>query len=451
MSQAIAPAAPTGLRVRTVEIEDPGDLISLLPTGSPADTLVWVRRGEGMVAWGTAARIDTGGEGRMLTADARLREVTRAAHVVDEVNLPGTGLVAFGSFAFDDEDPSGGTLVVPRVLVGRRSTPGGVRAWVTTVVVGDHVRSDDDETDDDATAAALHGARAPVREPHGVTWEQGTHSGEEWMARVAEAVGRIRSGEAAKLVLARDALATATDPLDVRALTGRFAKVYPMTWTFAVDGLVGATPELLVRRERGLVASRVLAGTIRRTGDDAADLAHAAALARSSKDLEEHELAVASLAEALEPFVASANVPEVPSVLHLPNVMHLATDVTAVLTPGDAGQTPDRAGALPSVLRLVAALHPTAAVGGTPTRVAVRLVHEIEEMPRGRYAGPVGWLGADGDGEFCIALRCGAIDAEDPRRIRVFAGCGIVAASDPQAELDETEAKLEPVREALRG
>lgn len=160
---------------------------------------------------------------------------------------------------------------------------------------------------------------------------------------------------------------------------------------------------------------------------------------------------MASLAEALEPFVASANVPEVPSVLHLPNVMHLATDVTAVLTPGDAGQTPDRAGALPSVLRLVAALHPTAAVGGTPTRVAVRLVHEIEEMPRGRYAGPVGWLGADGDGEFCIALRCGAIDAEDPRRIRVFAGCGIVAASDPQAELDETEAKLEPVREALRG
>lgn len=446
-------SATPALLVRTLEIEDPGDLLALLPSDGP-DTLVWLRRGEGMVAWGEAMRIDSGGEGRMLVADARLRELVRAARVVDEVNLPGTGLVAFGSFAFDDEDPSGGTLVVPEVLVGRRSTPGGVRAWVTTVVVDrDASRGGDDADDADgaaAAAAALTIERAPLREPRDVAWTPGTHSGASWMARVAEAVARIRRGEADKIVLARDACATASEPLDVRVLAARFADAYPMTWTFAVDGLVGATPELLVRRERGLVASRVLAGTIRRTGDDDADLAHAAALARSSKDLEEHEFAVASLAEALEPFVASANVPEVPSVLHLPNVMHLATDVTAVLAPGNAGETPDRTDALPSVLRLAAALHPTAAVGGTPTRVAVRLVQEIEGMARGRYAGPVGWLGADGDGEFCIALRCGAIDADHPRRIRVFAGCGIVAASNPQAELDETEAKFEPARDALR-
>ncbi|OJX93858.1 MAG: isochorismate synthase [Micrococcales bacterium 73-15] len=443
-SRALAPAR---VSVRTLEIDDPGDLLALLPDGGP-DTLVWLRRDEGMVAWGEAARIDTRGEGRMLTADARLRELAAASTVVDEVNLPGTGLVAFGSFAFDDEDPSGGTLVVPRVLVGRRQTPGGVRAWVTLVDAAEG--TDAGVGDDPGVTGALAGPRSPVREPRDVTWEPGAHSGEDWMARVADAVARIRRGDAAKIVLARDAVAVTSEPLDLRALTTRFARAYPTTWTFAVDSLVGATPELLVRRERGLVASRVLAGTIRRTGNDEADLAHAAALARSSKDLEEHELAVASLAEALEPFVASANVPEVPSVLHLPNVMHLATDVTAVLAPGDASDAPDRAGALPSVLRLAAALHPTAAVGGTPTRVAVSLVREIEGMPRGRYAGPVGWLGADGDGEFCIALRCGRIESDDPRRIRVFAGCGIVAASDPQSELDETEAKFEPVRQALR-
>ena len=102
-------------------------------------------------------------------------------------------------------------------------------------------------------------------------------------------------------------------------------------------------------------------------------------------------------------------------------------------------------------LLFAAALHPTAAVGGKPTAQAVRLVREIEEMDRGRYAGPVGWIGSDGDGEWCIALRCGALDPDDPRRIRLFAGCGIVAASDPSAELDETEAKLEPMRQALLG
>lgn len=417
------------LTVTTTQIPDPGDLVSLMP--SP-QAQVWVRRGEGFVAWGEAARLDTAGPARMHLADVWLRALAREAHVADAVRLPGTGLVAVGSFAFDDGDPAGGALVVPRVVVGRRNTPGGVRAWVTHI------------DPDGATPLPLDAAREPVRAPRDVTWSPGALSPNEWRATVADAVARIRAGEAAKVVLARDAWARSVDPLDVRALAARFTAAYPTTWTFAVDGLVGATPELLVRRERGLVASRVLAGTIRRTGDDAADLAHAATLARSSKDLEEHELAVASLAHALAPFVTTANVPEVPSVLHLPNVMHLATDVTGVLrtVPGEES---------PSVLRLAEALHPTAAVGGTPREVAVPLVRLLEGMDRGRYAGPVGWLGADGDGEYCIALRCGAIDRDDPRLIRVFAGCGIVAASDPRAELDETEAKLEPVRSVLRG
>jgi menaquinone-specific isochorismate synthase len=199
--------------------------------------------------------------------------------------------------------------------------------------------------------------------------------------------------------------------------------------------MFGASPEMLVRREKGLVTSRVLAGTIRRTGDDEHDLTLAATLARSSKDLEEHEYAVRSVTDALEPYCSSMTVPESPFVLHLPNVMHLATDVAGVVR--DSGAT---------VLELAAALHPSAAVGGTPTKVAVEMIAEIEGMDRGRYAGPVGWMDAHGDGEFAIALRSAEIDGN---RVRLFAGCGIVADSDPEAELAETQAKFVPVRDAL--
>jgi menaquinone-specific isochorismate synthase len=241
-------------------------------------------------------------------------------------------------------------------------------------------------------------------------------------------------------VLARDLVATAGGEIDVRWPLRRLAESYPMCWTFHVDGLFGATPEMLVRRERGLVTSRVLAGTIRRTGDDARDLALAATLARSSKDLEEHEYAVRSVADALAPHCSSMNVPEAPFVLHLPNVMHLATDVAGVIH--DAA---DPAG---TSLDLAEALHPSAAVGGTPTDVATALIGEIEGMERGRYAGPVGWMDATGDGEWGLALRSAELDGST---VRLFAGCGIVADSDPAAELAEAQAKFVPVRDSLSG
>jgi menaquinone-specific isochorismate synthase len=208
-----------------------------------------------------------------------------------------------------------------------------------------------------------------------------------------------------------------------------------MCWTFHVDGLFGATPELLVRRERGLVTSRILAGTIRRTGDERRDAELAGTLSRSSKDLEEHEYAVRSVADALEPHCSSMNVPEAPFVLHLPNVMHLATDVTGVVRDGV------------SSLELAAALHPSAAVGGTPREAAVALIAELEGMERGRYAAPVGWMDATGDGEWGIALRSAML--ESPTQVRLFAGCGVVGSSDPEDELAESNAKLIPVRDAL--
>jgi len=409
---------------RTVALPDPGPLLALLPDGDP---LAWVRRGEGLVAWGEALRVEVSGPGRFADAGRAWRALTKSAVVRDEVDVPGTGPVALASFSFSDDSPAGGVLVVPQTVVGHRDG----RWWVTTTTVDGALPAHDPLP-----------VSVGIGDPGQVTYADGARSGPQWIGVVAEAVRRIGGGTVDKVVLARDLEARAEHPVDARWLLQRLADRYPSCWTFAVDSLVGATPEMLVRRERGLVTSRVLAGTIQRTGDDDHDLALAASLARSSKDLEEHEYAVRSVADALRPHCSGTNVPESPFVLHLPNVMHLATDVTGVLAGrGDA--------AVPTALDLAAALHPSAAVCGTPTRDAAALIAELEGMDRDRYAGPVGWIDASGDGEFGIALRCARLDAGDPSRLRLFAGCGVVAGSDPEAELAESDAKLVPMRDAL--
>ncbi|WP_244963089.1 isochorismate synthase [Nocardioides dongkuii] len=414
------PADPpaAGIVARTVPL-DPAvadSLLDLLPADRP---VTWLRRGEGLVGWGVATEVRTSGPTRFADAAKWWSETVARADVRDEVQEPGTGLVSFGSFAFADE-PGDSVLVVPSIVVGRR----GGTAWLTTVGT--------DALDPAPDLALQEPAPAPV----GIRFADGAVNGEEWMSVVADAVARIEAGDLEKVVLARDLIATASAPIDVRWPLRRLTETYPMCWTFHVDGMFGATPEMLVRRERGLVTSRVLAGTIRRTGDDERDLALAATLARSSKDLEEHEYAVRSVADSLEPHCSSMNVPEAPFVLHLPNVMHLATDVNGVVH--DAATV--------SSLQLAEALHPSAAVGGTPTPVAVALIEEIEGMDRGRYAGPVGWMDASGDGEWGIALRSAAIE---DATVRLYAGCGIVADSDPEAELAEAQAKFVPVRDAL--
>jgi menaquinone-specific isochorismate synthase len=413
-------ASSAPLVVRTVELELPADasLVDLLPEDHP---VTWLRRGDGLVGCGVAAELRPSGPGRFDEANRWWRDLTARAIVRSDVDEPGSGLVAFGTFAFADE-PGDSTLVVPEVILGRR----GETAWLTTVSSVGGLDQLDRRLELATTPAA----------PVDVSFTDGALDGQQWMAVVAEAVDRINAGDLEKVVLARDLVATAAEPIDVRWPLHRLATDYPTCWTFHVDGMFGATPELLIRRERGLVTSRVLAGTIRRTGDDARDLALAARLARSSKDLEEHEYAVRSVAEALEPHCSSMNVPEAPFVLHLPNVMHLATDVAGVVHDS----------ATVTSLELAAALHPSAAVGGTPTPVATELISQIEGMDRGRYAGPVGWMDADGDGEWGIALRSGLISGAT---VRLYAGCGIVADSDPAAELAETQGKFVPVRDAL--
>ncbi|MFT7836321.1 isochorismate synthase [Saccharothrix sp. BKS2] len=405
-----APASRIGqrLRVRTAHAPDV-DLLGRLP--APTGALSWVRGGSGLVGWGEAARFETSGPDRFAAADRWWQAFTADLDVDDELGVPGSGPVAFASMAFDDH-PGHSVLVVPEVVVGRRDG----RAWVTTI--GDREPR----------------GTTPVRGPSRVRYADGELSVTAYREAVRAAVGRMRAGELDKVVLAHDLLAVADVEIDHRFLLRGLARRYPGCWVYAVDGLVGATPELLLRRTGRVVDSRVLAGTTW-PRDGASDEELAAALLSSPKDREEHGYAVASLVEALRPFCSTLSV-DGPSVLRLPNVSHLSSDVVG------------RLGGTPSLLALGAALHPTAAVGGTPRAGAVRVIRELEGLDRGRYAGPVGWIDANGDGELGIALRCARVEG---RTARLFAGCGLVAGSDPDTEVREAHAKMRPVREALEG
>jgi menaquinone-specific isochorismate synthase len=405
---------PERLIVRTVPVAEPGDLLSRFP--QPA-ALAWVRHGEGLVGWGEAARLTVGaGWDRFAVAERWLRGLLDSADVDDPIGVPGSGPVAFGSFTFDPA-AGGSVLVIPRAVLGRSRG----KAWFTTIGDG---------------SDPLVPARAETL-PGTMRWHDGSLSGTQWKRSVSAAVSRIRAGELSKVVLARDLRAITSEPIDTRVMLQRLAARYPDCYTFACAGLVGATPELLVRREGDRISSLVLGGTTPRRSEPEADAASGAALLASAKETEEHRYAVTSVTEALAPLCGSLTVAPRPSLLALANVQHLATWVTGRLA-GD-----------PSALALAAALHPTAAaVGGTPADRALRLIRELEQMDRGRYAGPVGWLDANGNGEFGIALRCAEIDGP---RARLFAGCGIVAGSDPDAELAETHAKFRPIQYALEG
>ncbi|MYR30808.1 isochorismate synthase [Nocardiopsis alba] len=420
-----AALTPPKLFVRTVPLRDRADgLVRRLPEGAP---LAWLTGDEGIVGWGEAARFDPepSPEGtpptditRFTTAARRFAELLEHAEVEDEVGLPGTGPVAFGTFAFAPTS-GGSALIVPRVIVGRREG----RSWLTTITdaPGDHPRE----------------LLWPVTEPRPVgpvDWRPGSLTDAVWMDTVASTVARIRSGELDKAVLARDTHAEAHSPIDVRVLLERLRTRFPGCFTFSVAGMVGATPELLLRLEGDEFTSLVLAGTRPRGVDEEDDHRLGREMMSSAKDVEEHGLAVDSLRAAMEPLTEELTVPAWPHLLKLANVQHLATRAHARMSPGVGA------------LEAVAALHPTAAVGGTPTETAMRLIAEVEGMDRGGYAGPVGWVDGAGNAEWGIALRGAHVEGS---RARLYAGCGIVAGSDPASELAETESKFRVMREAL--
>jgi menaquinone-specific isochorismate synthase len=414
------------LFARSVAIPDPGDLLGLLPQ---PDAVAWVNQGAGLAGWGEAARaVLPAGEDRFAAGEKWLPSLFDAADVDDQVRLRGSGPVAFGTFTFDASS-EGSVLIVPRILVGR---DGHGHAWLTTVTA---------ERDPDLRALGWppDPGALPAPSPGAVRWKDGSLPGPQWEQAVAEAVTAIRAGRLRKVVLAQDLFATAAETIDIRVLLRRLASRYPECFTFACDGMVGATPELLIRQNGRQVSALVLAGTTPRGDDPAQDEALGAALLASPKNTEEHSYAVASMREALGPLCDELDGQPRPGLIKLPNLQHLGTWVRGTLAAGGTSR---------SALGLAAAVHPTAAVAGTPTGTALELIRELEHMDRERYAGPVGWVDLDGNGEWGIALRCAQLSG---RTARLFAGCGIVAGSEPAAELAEAQVKFRPMRGVLEG
>ncbi|GAA4027129.1 chorismate-binding protein [Arthrobacter methylotrophus] len=424
------------------------------------DVLCWSRRENGLVGFGELARFTASGPDRFLEADIWWRHLVIEADITDPLELPGTGPVAFGSFAFSKTSAFESRLILPEIVVGIRDG----QSWLTQLTL------DDVELTEAGALAALAGWLSPaggsdVAHPTDsqllsfsglittttasqlgdgkVTLESGSLSETDWKQAVADGVAEIRTGKLEKLVLARDVVATLPDGVNASQVLRQLASRYRECWTYGVDGLVGATPEMLIQVEGRTAQARVLAGTLDRR--DAEGMAGSPmeyaerVLAGSEKQRHEHEIAIQSLTTQLAPFSEAMNAHSEPFILELPNVWHLASDVKAELA--------DIEGHVPTCLALINALHPTAAVCGTPTLVAGELIRELEHMDRGPYAGPVGWLDAAGNGEWGIALR-GAI-IESPTTVRLYAGCGIVEGSVPEAELAETWAKFRPMLESL--
>ena len=397
--------------VHTARLGSHLPLLDLLPDENP---FTWVRNGEGLVGWGVYAETTVVGAGRFEAARTWWHEQLDSFEINNEVHGAGTGPVLFTSFAFDQQEES--RLVIPKVVVGIKNQT----TWITWI--------------GDENQPKLLEKPAGTQLPK-VTWRD--NDIDAWKKKVQSAVEVIRRDSLDKVVLAREIIADIDSPIDPRTVLRKLAKDYPGTWVYSNNGLIGATPELLIRLNNSMVVSRVLAGTISKTGDDSKDLALAASLARSSKDLEEHEYAVRSVADALAPFCSSTNVPDAPFVLHLSNVMHLATDVTGAIKEGHK---------IIDIFSILSKLHPSAAVCGTPTNAAAELIKQFEGINRGRYAGPIGWIDARGDGEQGLALRCGYLK---DREVHAYAGCGIVAGSDAEHEAAESQAKLLPIINAL--
>lgn len=421
-----------------------GDLLALLPR--PVGGLSFVTGGdgawEGLVGWGEHASLRVRGADAAGRISRWFQDQTAALDVADAVGLPGSGPVCFVSLGFAPGDES--VAIIPQVVHGRH----GDRTYTTTIGAVDSPAP----------------APLPVTAPGQVRYSDTELSTTDFMAAVEVAVARIRAGVAAKVVLAHGLTATTEFDVDERFLLSRLASRYPSCAIFAADGLVGASPELLVRRRGRSVSSRVLAGTawpergVAEGGVTLADPAgggstttdaapreagmHRVAedLMASAKDLAEHRFAAESVARALQPLTSVLDVPSAPSVLELANLTHLATDISGELAAG--------AETAPSAMDLAALLHPTAAVGGAPTDVATAMIAELERAPRGRYAAPIGWLDTRGDGDFAIALRCASVAG---RSVTMTAGCGIVADSDPATEAREAQIKMLPIRDALEG
>ncbi len=403
----------------TEQIDDFTNPIGYLTRSHPT---LWWRRGEGMIGIGEALRITYSGAQRITDAARDWRTLLVNAAIVDPLRKPGTGLVAFGTFAFSPLSAKDSVLVVPRTIIGRH----GGTSWIT------HVRLSNEP---DAAANRPQKSEQLGSEVR-IHFSPGAMTPDKYEETVATALKLIdSSSRLSKLVLARDVHAHFPSDADLRPVIQSLALSYPECWTFSLDGLIGASPETLVAVSGGVAASRVLAGSTARGQDKDGDENAAIMLASSHKELDEHELAVQTVAEAFRSFATDVTASDFPFALKLPNLWHLASEVGGRLrediTPLDA----------------VAALHPTGAVAGSPRQDAAETIEQLEPFDRGRYSGPVGWVGSTGDAEWAVAIRSAQVEPNGD--VTAWAGCGIVPESLPGHELAETKLKLRPILDAF--
>ena len=389
-----APIPVAGVRAVTRAVDAPEDLLDALGP----DGIAWLRDGVGFVTAGIAARV----------SPERARGWLADIDHDDHVGRPGTGPLAVGALPFDPCET--GELVVPQRIVGRDADG---RSWVTEL------------------GPPLRATSQPGRPPSTFTVREQT-SRAAWGTAVAAALEAIARGELEKVVLARRVDIDGDSPFEIRTILRRLCEQQPGCFVYASDGMVGASPELLVRRLGTRVESRPMAGTSILTDD--------AALARlrdSAKDAREHRPVVDAIVATLEPLCSELEVGAAPEVARFASVAHLVTSVRGTLhAPA------------PDVVAIARALHPTPAVGGTPRASALAAIAALEQHPRDRYAGPVGWMDARGDGEWAVALRGAAVDGA---HATLHAGAGIVAGSVAEDEWSEAQAKLEPMIHALVG
>ena len=401
---------PSRLIARTTRLDREVDLLRV----AGGDGVLFSRRRVGFAGRGVAARIPRIG------AAGALADITSN----DDVELPGTGPVAFGALPFLPDTAA--ELVVPRLLVGRDHA--GNR-WITTVAPEDQPPLDPHIELD----LALEG---PGFDPGPSVFDvRSIRPPDEWTAAVATATERIRAGSLDKVVLAREIVVTADAPISIATVLARLAQNYPDCFLYLVEGFCGASPELLVGRAGDVVRAHPMAGTAPRRGDPAADARAAADLLASPTYRHEHQVTIDAVHDTLLRFSSYVDYEPEPSVVALANVAHLATAVEGRLSHPPA-----------SILELVEALHPTPAVCGRPRAAALALISELEKLDRDRYAGAVGWVDSTGNGQFAVSIRGAMITGNVAR---VIGGNGIVVDSDPTTELIETRAKLQAMLSAI--
>jgi menaquinone-specific isochorismate synthase len=378
----------------------------------PEGAQVFARGENLMIGIGEKARFEAFGENRFLELAEKFNQFSQEVEIIGEIDSSAGSINAFAAITFSPESDHGSVLIVPESMLIIRNE----KTWVASFIEN------------------FQWPATSQPNPQTLNFSQGDQSQAGFMESIAQALSRIDDGEISKVVLARDLVSKKPKGFDIRDGIQRLRKRFPSCWVYSINDNFGASPELLLRSANREFSARVLAGTAGRGTDPDVDSAIADGLSHSAKNLHEHNFAVDSMIRAITPFVDSVEADKTPFSLKLPDVWHLATDIHAKLNSDS------------TILEVASALHPTAAVAGTPRLQAQNLINKLEPFDRGVYSGPVGWVGSNGSGELALALRGGRIEKD---KIRAFAGCGIVSGSEPEAELSETKLKFKAVRSAF--